>query len=65
MKAINQILLAAAGIAILLAALMGLNVVQTDIMEVSGRGFLDLATACSLFAIALHLVKPFGGGGEG
>lgn len=65
MNAINQLLLAAAGIAILLAALMGLNVIASDIMEVSGRGFLDLATACSLLAIALHLVKPFGGGGEG
>jgi hypothetical protein len=62
MKTLNQLLLAAAGIAILLAALMGLNLIASDIMEVSGRGFLDLASACSLLAIALHVVKPCGGG---
>ena len=63
MNAINQVLLAVAGIAILLAALMGLEIIPTDLNNVSGRGFLDLAAACSLFVIAVHATKPFGGGG--
>ena len=65
MNAINQILVAVAGLAIVIAALMGLDLIPTDLNQVSGRGFLDLAMACSLFVIAVHQTKPFGGGGEG
>ena len=65
MKTIAMILMAISAIALILAALMGLNVIQTAILQVSGTGFLALSTACSLYAIGLHLVKPFGKGETG
>ena len=63
MKVIILILLAVSAIALLLAALMGLNIITGHLMQVGGRGFLELSTACSLLAIALHIIKPIGGGG--
>lgn len=64
MKVLSQILMIVSAIALAIAVLMGVNVIGTDIWLVSGRGFLELSMACSLFAIALQVVKPFGGGGS-
>ena len=65
MKVILQILMVASAISLVLAILMGFNLIQSDIMNVSGRGFLELSIACSLYAIGLAVAKPFGGGGGG
>ena len=64
MKVLSQILMIVSAIALAIAVLMGVNVIGTDIWLVSGRGFLELSMACPLFAIALQVVKPFGGGGS-
>lgn len=64
MKAIATILMVISAIALILASLMGLNII-TAILNVSGTGFLALSAACSLCAIGLHLIKPFGKGDTG
>lgn len=64
MKAIATILMVISAIALILASLMGLNII-TAILNVSGTGFLALSAACSLYAIGLHLIKPFGKGDTG
>ena len=64
MKVVNQILMVVSAIALIIAVLMGVNIIQSDIMNVSGRGFLELSIACSLWAIGSQVVKPFGGGGS-
>ena len=58
MKIVTCILMAVSGIALLLAALMGLDIIKTDIWHVSGMGMCLFSLACSLYAIVLHLVKP-------
>lgn len=63
MNVINQILMLVSAIALIIAVLMGVNIITTDLLQVSGRGFLELSIACSLLAIGLQVVKPFGGGG--
>jgi hypothetical protein len=65
MRTIAQILMAVSAIALFLATLMGLDILKTAILNVSGTGFLMLSIASSLFAIGLHLVKPFGKGEAG
>ncbi len=66
MKVINQVLMIVAGVSLIIAVLMGVNVISSDIMNISGRGFLELSMACSLWAIGNQVVKPFcGGGAEG
>ena len=64
MNTIAQILLVISAIALIIAALFGLNIIQTALLGVSGMGFTALSTACSLLAIAINLVKPFGGSGS-
>ena len=63
MKPVVTVLMIASGIALILAAMMGFNIGPGNILAISGRGFLDLSIACSLFVIAVHLAKPFGNGG--
>ncbi len=66
MKTVVQILMVAAGLALILAILMGFNLITSDIWNVSGRGFLELSIACTIYAIGVGVLKPFGGGnGEG
>lgn len=65
MRTIAQIMMAISGIALFLAALMGLNILKVALLNVSGTGFVALSAACSLFAIGLHLIKPFGKGETG
>ena len=65
MKIIALILMAVSAIALILAGLMGLNIIKTDLLNVSGVGFLQLSMACSLLAIAIHVVKPFEKGETG
>jgi len=60
MKAVVMILMIASALALILAAMMGFNIGPENILGISGRGFLDLSMACSLFVIATHLAKPFG-----
>ena|GEM_PF-1832771 len=63
MKVLVQILMVAAGVSLILAILMGFDIIKSDILNVSGRGFIELSMGCSLYAIGLHVAKPFGGGG--
>lgn len=63
LKVLVQILMVAAGVSLILAILMGFDIIKSDILNVSGRGFIELSMGCSLYAIGLHVAKPFGGGG--
>jgi hypothetical protein len=65
LKVLTQILMAAAGISLILAILMGFDIIKSDILNVSGRGFIELSMGCSLYAIGLTIAKPFGGDGAG
>ncbi|OGG55872.1 MAG: hypothetical protein A3F84_21300 [Candidatus Handelsmanbacteria bacterium RIFCSPLOWO2_12_FULL_64_10] len=65
MKTIVLILMLISAVALVLAALMGLDILKTAIMNVSGTGFLMLSIACSLYAIGLHFTKLFGKGDSG
>ena len=57
--------MAAAGIALIMAILMGFDIVETDVLNVSGSEFIALSMGCSLYAIGLNVAKPFGGDGAG
>ncbi|MBB29120.1 MAG: hypothetical protein CME25_09490 [Gemmatimonadetes bacterium] len=57
--------MAASAIALILAVLMAFDIIKTDILHVSCRGFIELSMGCSLYAIGLHVTKPFGGDGAG
>ncbi len=65
MNAVILILMIASGIALIIGALFGLDIIQSAWLNVSGTGFLYLSMAASLYAIGLHIIKPFGGGGDG
>ena len=65
MKIVVQILMAVSGIALILAGIMGLDIISNDILNISGRGFLELSIATVLYAVALHVIQPFGGQGGG
>jgi len=65
MKVVVQILMVISGISLILSALFWVNILQSDILNVSGQGFLSACVACAMYAIALQVTKPFGGGGEG
>jgi hypothetical protein len=58
MKTIGMILMAVSAIALILAALMGVDIIKTAIWNVSGTGFLLLSIACSVHAVAIHILKP-------
>ena len=53
------------GIFLIIAALYALPILGTALWGVSGSGFLYGSIACAIYAIALHIIKPFGGGGSG
>ncbi len=59
MKIVILILMAASGISLVLAALMGVNLMTNSIWGVSGTSMCAFSAACSLYAGALRLVKPF------
>ena len=61
MKMVAVVLMGISAIALILAALMGVNILRTPLLNVEGTGFLELSMACSLFAIAMRVVKPFEG----
>jgi hypothetical protein len=63
MKTIVLILMVISAIALILAVLMGLNIIKTAIMNITGRDLVALSTACSMYAIGIHLTKPFEKGG--
>ena len=65
MKIIIMILLAIAAISLILAVLMGVNLIQTTLLNLDGRDFCLLSAACSLLAIGLHIIRPLGGKQEG
>ena len=65
MSILVKILMGASGVALILAILMGFNIVQGDLLNVSGRGFLELSIAGTLYAMGLHFITPFGGGDGG
>ena len=65
MKIIIMILLAVAAIGLILAVLMGINFIQTTLLNLDGRDFCLLSVACSLLAIGLHTIHPCGGKHEG
>ena len=58
MKIVTCILMAVSGITLLLAALMGLDIIKTDIMNVGGMGLCAFSSASSLYAIVLRFAKP-------
>ena len=58
MRTISQILMLVSALALVLGAVMALT--KAALLSVSGTGFTIFSTACSLFAIALHIVNPFG-----
>ena len=49
----------------IMAILMGFDIVETDVLNVSGSEFIALSMGCSLYAIGLNVAKPFGGDGAG
>ena len=65
MDTINKILVIAAGLSLIIGVLFGLDILHKAWLNVSGTGFLTLSIACSMFAIALHIIKPFSGGSGG
>ena len=66
MDAIVKILVVLSGVFLIIGALFALPVLEQAWWGVSGSGFIYGSIACSLYAIALHVVKPFGcGGGSG
>jgi hypothetical protein len=65
MKTINLILLAVSAIALILAVLMGINIIQTTLLNLDGRDFCLFSVACTLLAIGLHIIQPLGGKQEG
>ena len=65
MKIVVQILMAISAIALILSALFWLNILEQAILNVSGQGFLWASIACSIYALALHIIKPLGGDGKG
>ena len=56
MKIVTLILMAVSGISLLMAALMGVNIMNA-IWGVSGTSMCAFSAACSLYAIVLHLHK--------
>lgn len=65
MRIVVQILMIASAVSLVLAILMGFNLIAEDILNVSGRGFLELSVACAIYAACMQYLKPFGGDGEG
>lgn len=63
MKVIIQILMLVSTISLVFSALYWLNILEGDFLNVSGQGFMWASIACSVYAIALQVTKPFGGGG--
>ena len=63
MDAIIKILMVLGGVFLIIAGLYALPVISSALWGVSGSGFLYGSIGCSIYAIALHIVKPFGGGG--
>ena len=63
MKILIQILMVVSAVALILSALMGFELIKTEIWNLDGRDFCLLALAITLYAIALGVLKPFGGGG--
>jgi len=63
MKVIVQILMVVSAISLVLSALYWVNILEQDLLNVSGQGFLWASIACAVYAIALQVTKPFGGGG--
>ena len=65
MRIVVQILMAISAIALILSALFWLNIREQAILNVSGQGFIWVSMACAIYALALHIIKPCGGGGQG
>ncbi|MDP6779312.1 MAG: hypothetical protein QGI83_21335 [Candidatus Latescibacteria bacterium] len=65
MDAIVKILMILAGVFLIIAGLYALPVISAALWSVSGSGFLYGSIGCSMYAIGLHVIKPFGGGGSG
>ena len=49
---------------LILAVLMVFDIIKTDILHVSGRGFIELSMGGSLYAIGLHVANPLVGTGR-
>ncbi len=66
MKIIIMILLAVAALGLILAVLMGLNIIQTTLLNLDGRDFCLLSMACSLFGYRhAHDPSVWGKAGRG
>jgi hypothetical protein len=59
MRITNLILLAISAIALILAALVGIQVLSALYLGVGGKGLCEFSAACSLLAIAFQVIKPF------
>lgn len=63
MKIVIQILMVISAVSLILSALYWVDILEQDLLNVSGQGFLWASIACAVYAIALQVTKPLGGGG--